>query len=101
MAQSMSLLAVGQARPDSVHQLHAWASQVSGRGACHHPDGAARLATSALAVFASDVSEHLLGRPCAGAGRSTWTEDDLPGTAAFVARTSGQGPSSRRVGLWP
>lgn len=37
---------------------------LAGRGACGHPDGAARLAASALRVFAADVSAHLSGRGC-------------------------------------
>jgi NADH:ubiquinone oxidoreductase subunit F (NADH-binding) len=39
---------------------------VHGRGACAHPDGAVRLAASALTVFAHDVHAHAAGRPCAG-----------------------------------
>ncbi len=39
---------------------------VTGRGACAHPDGAVRLAASALAVFAADAAAHAAGRPCAG-----------------------------------
>jgi NADH:ubiquinone oxidoreductase subunit F (NADH-binding) len=41
---------------------------IPGRGACAHPDGAVRLAASALRVFAHDVELHLAGRPCAYAG---------------------------------
>lgn len=41
---------------------------VEGRGACQLPDGVARLAASALRVFAGDVRRHERG-PCAGAGR--------------------------------
>jgi NADH:ubiquinone oxidoreductase subunit F (NADH-binding) len=37
---------------------------LSGRGACAHPDGAARLAASALRTFAADVDAHLAGRHC-------------------------------------
>ena len=39
---------------------------VEGRGACHLPDGAVRLAVSGLRVFAEDVRCHERG-PCAGA----------------------------------
>jgi NADH:ubiquinone oxidoreductase subunit F (NADH-binding) len=41
-------------------RLHA----IAGRGACRHPDGAVRLAGSALRAFASDVERHLAGRRC-------------------------------------
>lgn len=39
---------------------------VDGRGACAHPDGAVRLAASAITAFADDVARHAGGRPCAG-----------------------------------
>ncbi|MGD9988362.1 NADH-ubiquinone oxidoreductase-F iron-sulfur binding region domain-containing protein [Pseudonocardia sp.] len=41
---------------------------IDGRGACAHPDGAVRLAASALHVFAEDVALHLSGLPCRAAG---------------------------------
>ncbi|WP_227982696.1 NADH-ubiquinone oxidoreductase-F iron-sulfur binding region domain-containing protein [Nocardia spumae] len=37
------------------------AGSVDGRDACHHPDGAARLARSALSVFADDLAMHRHG----------------------------------------
>lgn len=38
---------------------------ISGRGACHHPDGTVAMVASALAVFGADVSAHRSGR-CVG-----------------------------------
>jgi NADH:ubiquinone oxidoreductase subunit F (NADH-binding) len=37
---------------------------IADRGACRHPDGAVRVARSALHVFAADLRRHLAGRPC-------------------------------------
>ena len=42
---------------------------VEGRGACHLPDGVARLAASALRVFADDVRSHERGPCLAARGR--------------------------------
>ena len=60
------LEALTYGRP-TVEQLRYRLGMVSGRGACAHPDGAVRLAASALTVFADDVWAHASGRPCAGA----------------------------------
>lgn len=46
--------------------LRRWAGMVTGRGACHHPDGVARLVASALDVFDADLDRHLSGQVCAG-----------------------------------
>lgn len=43
--------------------------EIAGRGACAHPDGAIRLAETALRVFEVDVRSHLAGRPCPAAIR--------------------------------
>lgn len=45
--------------------LRRWLGQVEGRGACRHPDGAARLIRSGLEVFAAEADLHDGGR-CSG-----------------------------------
>jgi NADH:ubiquinone oxidoreductase subunit F (NADH-binding) len=62
-------LARGTARAETVDRLRSRLGVIPGRGACSHPDGAARLAASALRVFADDVQAHSSGRPCAGASQ--------------------------------
>lgn len=41
-----------------------WARQVQGRGACRHPDGAARFIASAIDVFAAEIEHHHRHRRC-------------------------------------
>ncbi len=41
-----------------------WTAMVKGRGACKHPDGAARFVESSLRTFAADVVEHRRRGPC-------------------------------------
>ncbi|CAB4851916.1 unannotated protein [freshwater metagenome] len=45
-------------------RLTKFMAEISGRGACRHPDGALRMLTSALEVFAPDVAHHRRGRTC-------------------------------------
>jgi NADH:ubiquinone oxidoreductase subunit F (NADH-binding) len=52
-----SFVAGGPLRP--VEQL---IGLVVGRGACAHPDGTARLVSSALTAFPDEVADHVLGR---------------------------------------
>lgn len=46
---------------------------IEGRGACRHPDGVIRLVRSALTVFADDIAQHIVGRPCGGTQRPKHT----------------------------
>lgn len=57
---------VGQGDPDGPRLLARWARMVAGRGACHHPDGVARLVASALEVFADALPAHMPGVRCDG-----------------------------------
>ncbi len=54
-------------RPDhrARADLERWAGLVTGRGACHHPDGSVRFVGSALRVFAAEAGLHEQGR-CGG-----------------------------------
>jgi NADH:ubiquinone oxidoreductase subunit F (NADH-binding) len=61
IADSFDLVARG-AREDQRARLARWGADVTARGACRHPDGAARLLTSALEVFAREVDRHRAGR---------------------------------------
>jgi NADH:ubiquinone oxidoreductase subunit F (NADH-binding) len=69
VATAFEELAVGRrrgARDDG--RLERWLRQIKGRGACRHPDGAARLVESALTVFADEIDRHARGA-CTGDGR--------------------------------
>jgi NADH:ubiquinone oxidoreductase subunit F (NADH-binding) len=46
---------------DALERLRRLAPQVTGRGACAHPNGATRLVASALTVFADEIRHHLAG----------------------------------------
>ncbi|HWO59250.1 MAG TPA: NADH-ubiquinone oxidoreductase-F iron-sulfur binding region domain-containing protein [Umezawaea sp.] len=50
--------------PQALDRLRRRLPVVTGRGACAHPDGAVRMAASALDVFAADVVAHATGAGC-------------------------------------
>ena len=62
MAAALVELAGGRPRRGVRADLERWAGLVTGRGACHHPDGTARLVRSALATFAAEADLHERGR---------------------------------------
>src|SRR5207248_11116636 len=64
IAGALDQLHRGEAGPGTVATLRRWATDVAGRGACHHPDGAARLVASAREVFSDDVEWHGRHRRC-------------------------------------
>jgi NADH:ubiquinone oxidoreductase subunit F (NADH-binding) len=64
LAGVLEALARGGAGRADLRRLQRWAGEVSGRGGCHHPDGAVRLILSALSTFHDDVLAHRRGRPC-------------------------------------
>jgi NADH:ubiquinone oxidoreductase subunit F (NADH-binding) len=58
IAETTRALQHGMAGDDPLERLTRWTSLVRGRGACAHPDGAARLAVSALEVFGAEFDDH-------------------------------------------
>jgi NADH:ubiquinone oxidoreductase subunit F (NADH-binding) len=58
IADSVWALADGAAEERERDRLLRWTAEVRGRGACHHPDGAARFVESALSVFAEELGWH-------------------------------------------
>ncbi len=64
IADALDDIATGAAQPGTGRWVRWWAGQVEGRGACHHPDGAARMVRSAVEVFADDLARHEAGEAC-------------------------------------
>ncbi len=61
IADSVGALAGGVAHPRERERVLRWTSEVRGRGACHHPDGAVRFVESALRVFGDEIDWHAGG----------------------------------------
>lgn len=84
IASTVEQLTMGAAGPDARQRLASLSSLVRGRGACSHPDGAARLVSSALAVFAEELEDHARHGPCAGCERPS----ELPRPRASATERS-------------
>jgi NADH:ubiquinone oxidoreductase subunit F (NADH-binding) len=67
IAETTRRVAAVGALPGDLDNLARWARQIVGRGACHHPDGAAGLLTGALEVFAGEFELHQRDRWCSRA----------------------------------
>jgi NADH:ubiquinone oxidoreductase subunit F (NADH-binding) len=78
IADDFAQLASGRPRGPMLERLDRRLSTVLGRGACRHPDGAVRLARSALAAFAADVKSHVSGRMCVSGRRGERRGPVLP-----------------------
>jgi NADH:ubiquinone oxidoreductase subunit F (NADH-binding) len=62
VADLMISLADRSLRRRDAPRLHRFLAEISGRGGCHHPDGAVRMIASAVTTFEDDVHAHLRGR---------------------------------------
>ena len=61
IADGLAVLAAPRPGARVRTDIERWAGLVSGRGACHHPDGSARFVRSALTVFAAELRLHERG----------------------------------------
>ena len=84
IAAAMAVLAGSGHHSQVRNDLERWAGLVTGRGACHHPDGTVRFVRSTLTVFAPEIARHAHGH-CSTANRKPFlplpdhmplTEDD-------------------------
>jgi NADH:ubiquinone oxidoreductase subunit F (NADH-binding) len=62
IAAALAEMAGGRPRRGVRADVERWAGLVTGRGACHHPDGTVRFVQSALRVFADEADLHGRGR---------------------------------------
>ncbi len=69
LASGLEQIARAQSR-DSRDRLERWAAQVTGRGACRHPDGVSRFVQSTLSVFDDELTLHMRSGRCRGRDRA-------------------------------
>ena len=86
IADDFAQLASGRPRGPVLERLDRRLSTVIGRGGCRHPDGAVRLARSALAAFATDVKSHVSRRVCVSARSGQQPRADQPRAVLPIPR---------------
>jgi NADH:ubiquinone oxidoreductase subunit F (NADH-binding) len=62
IAAALAELAGPGHRRQTLADLERWSGLVTGRGACHHPDGTVRFVRSALTVFEPEIRRHARGQ---------------------------------------
>ena len=68
LGEATTRVADGQGAPHELADIERWTRQIPGRGACHHPDGAVQLMTSALNVFGDEFVHHASTGRCSVTG---------------------------------
>ncbi len=86
IADDLAQLAGCRPAGDPLGRLQRRFAQITGRGACRHPDGAVRMASSALAAFAADAHAHASRRRCLAGRRGHQPAGVLP-----IPRTRAEG----------
>lgn len=69
IAAALVELAGARPRRQTRADVERWSGLVTGRGACHHPDGTVRFVRSALMTFAAELDRHEQGRCSAANSR--------------------------------
>jgi NADH:ubiquinone oxidoreductase subunit F (NADH-binding) len=64
IAEAVSRLAACRPAQGDLERVARWTGQLVGRGACHHPDGAASFLQSALRTFAAEFTLHQGSHRC-------------------------------------
>jgi NADH:ubiquinone oxidoreductase subunit F (NADH-binding) len=62
VADAFAELAEGVGYSGGRDQLLRWCTEIRGRGACHHPNGAVRFVESSLRLFGNAIDSHRRGR---------------------------------------
>ena len=70
IADATARLSSGAAERDDLARIERWSSQLVGRGACRHPDGAVGLVASALGVFGHEFAIHQRTGGCSRPARA-------------------------------
>jgi len=78
ISDDMAQLAAGRPDGDPLGRMQRRFGVISGRGACRHPDGAVRMAASAVRTFAADAHSHARRRPCLASHRGGSRTSILP-----------------------
>ncbi len=78
ISDDIAQLAAGRPDGDPLGRMKRRFGVISGRGACRHPDGAVRMAASALRAFAADAHSHARRRPCLASHRGASRTAILP-----------------------
>jgi NADH:ubiquinone oxidoreductase subunit F (NADH-binding) len=68
IADALTRVATCTPDPHDLTRLRTWSSELRGRGACRHPDGAAGLVLSALDAFDTEFFSHATQRRCSSPG---------------------------------